>query len=62
MSRIVLLGGMLAILAAAGATTLTFMTIKPEGAPQQLVDLPEPVDPAILSTHLQKSPGEMALP
>jgi hypothetical protein len=56
MSRIVLLGGMLAILAAAGATTLTFMTIKPEGAPQQLVDLPEPVDPAILSTHLQSDP------
>ena len=41
MSRIVLLGGMLAILVAAGATTLRFITIKPEGAPQQLVDSPE---------------------
>jgi hypothetical protein len=62
MSRIVLLGGMLVVLAVAGATTLTFMTSKPEKAPQQLVDSPEPLDPSILHSFLQRSRAEMALP
>ena len=57
MYRIILFGGMLAILAAAGATTLSFMTIKPE-AIQELAAPAEPVDPAIL----QKLRSEGALP
>jgi hypothetical protein len=61
MYRIILLGGMLAILAAAATITSAFRTIKPE-APQQFVVSPEQVDPAILTTHLQKSRGEMVLP
>ena len=61
MHRIILLGGMLAILAAAGATTLSFMTIKPEAVVQRATPA-EPVDPAILRTHLQKLRTEGALP
>jgi hypothetical protein len=61
MYRIILLGGLFAILAAAVATTLAFKTIKPEAA-QQFVVSPAQVDPAILTTHLQKSRGEIALP
>jgi hypothetical protein len=53
---------MLAIQAAAGATTLTFMTIKPERATQQLVDSPEPLDPSILHCFLQRGRDAMALP
>jgi hypothetical protein len=52
MLKIILLLAMLAILAAAvGATTLT---LKP--ASQQ------PVDRAIVTTHLQKLRGQLALP
>jgi hypothetical protein len=61
MYRIILLAGMLAILAVAIATTSAFRTIKPEAA-QQFVVSPESVHSAILTTHLQKSRGEMALP
>jgi len=61
MSRIILLGGMLAILAAAGATTLAFKTIKPEVAQQRAAPA-EPIDPAILAEHLQHFREEMPLP
>jgi hypothetical protein len=61
MYRIILFSGTLAILAAAGATTLSFRTIKPE-AVEQLAAPVEPVDPAILTAHLQKLRGDGALP
>jgi len=61
MYRIILFSGTLAILAAAGATTLSFRTIKPE-AVEQLAAPAEPVDPAILTAHLQKLRGDGALP
>jgi hypothetical protein len=61
MSRIILLSGMLAVLAAAGATTLAFKTIKPE-AVQQGAAPDEPVNPAILKKHLQNMRHEMVLP
>ena len=54
MSRIVLLGGMLAVLAAAGATTLAFKSTQGRAARA------DPIDP--LAKHLQYMRGEMALP
>jgi hypothetical protein len=61
MSRIVLLSGMLAVLAAAGATTVALRTIKPETV--QPGSVPgEPVNPAILKKHLQNMRHEMVLP
>jgi len=64
MSRIILFGGMLALLAAAGATTLAFKTIKPEVVQHRaaLVAPAAPIDPAILHQHLQDLSTEMALP
>jgi hypothetical protein len=60
MSRI-LLGGMLAVLVAAGATILTFKLSKPVVA-QHHTDAAVPADPTILHKHLQNMPEEMALP
>jgi hypothetical protein len=54
MARLILLGGVLALLAV-GATTLGKVP-KPAAAHH------EPIDPAILATHLQTSAGEMAGP
>jgi hypothetical protein len=48
------LGGVLALLAV-GATTLAKV-------PKSAVAHHEPIDPAILATHLQTLTGEMALP
>jgi hypothetical protein len=61
MSRIIWLGGMLAILAAAGATTLAFITIKSEAVEQRAAS-GDPVDPAILTWHLRKLQEQMAFP
>jgi flagellar basal body-associated protein FliL len=61
MSRIILLSGILTVLVAAGATTLAFMPIKPE-AVQQRAAPAEPINPAILSTHLKNIRTEMTLP
>jgi hypothetical protein len=61
MPRIFLLGGMFAIVVAAGATTLALKVTRPEATSRGAVPA-EPVDPAILSKHLQKSPEEMTLP
>ena len=52
MCRIFLLGGMLATLLAAGATTVALKLTKPVIA-QQHTDAAVPVDPAILNKHLQ---------
>ena len=57
MSRITLLGGVFALVVAAGAT-LAFEISKPELAKQRSA----PDDPAILTTHLQNLRGELALP
>jgi len=54
MARLILLSGVLALLAV-GATTLAKI-------PKSAVAHHEPIDPAILATHLQTSTGEMALP
>jgi hypothetical protein len=54
MARFILLGGVLALLAV-GATTLVKVR-------KLAVAHHEPIDPAILATHLQTSTGEMALP
>jgi len=54
MARLILLGGVLALLAV-GATTLAKI-------PKSAVAHHKPIDPAILATHLQTSTGEMALP
>jgi hypothetical protein len=64
MSRIILLGGMLAVVAAAGATTLAFKITKPEVAQHRaaLVAPAAPIDPATLHQHLQDLSAEMALP
>jgi len=61
MSRIILFGGMLALLAAAGATSLAFTSIKPEAAPQRAAPA-EPIEPAIFTRHLQNLREDMALP
>jgi hypothetical protein len=55
MAKFILLGGVLALLAV-GATNLA-NTLKQAAAQHH-----EPIDPAILTTHLQRSSGEMALP
>ena len=54
MARFILLGGVRALLAV-GATTLAKV-------PKSAVAHHEPIDPAILTTHLQTSAGEMAVP
>jgi hypothetical protein len=62
MSRITLLGllgGMLAMLVAAGA--IAFEITRPEEARQSSA-LAEPIDAAILTTHLQNLREETALP
>jgi hypothetical protein len=56
MARFFLLGGVLVLLAV-GAITLAKVS-KPAAAQHHV----EPIDPAILTTHLQTSAGEMALP
>jgi hypothetical protein len=59
MSRIILLGGMLAaVLLSAGAGTLAIGITKLEASRQRSA----PADPAILTTHLQDLRGEIALP
>jgi hypothetical protein len=60
MSRIILFGGVLALLAAVGATTLAFRSIKSEVAQQHA--RAGPIEPAILTKHLQSLEAEMALP
>jgi flagellar basal body-associated protein FliL len=57
---IILLGGMLAMLVAAGATTIAYKITKPEIAQQRVVPA-GPVDPT-LTKHLRDSWEEMALP
>jgi hypothetical protein len=54
MARYILLGGVLALLAV-GATTLAKV-------PKPAVAHHEPIDPAILTTHLQTSAGDLAVP
>jgi len=54
MARFILLGGVLALLAV-GATTLAKV-------PKSAVAHHEPINPAILTTHLQTSAGEMPGP
>jgi len=61
MSRTSLLGGMLALLVAAGATTLALKLPKPVVAGQR-VDAAVPIDPAILNKHLRSLPEEMMMP
>jgi hypothetical protein len=59
MSRIILLGGIIAaVLLSAGATTIAVEITKLTGAYQR----PVPAAPAILKTHLQEFGGEIALP
>jgi hypothetical protein len=53
MAKFILLGGVLALLAV-GATIAKI--------PKPAVAHHEPIDPAILATHLQTSTGEMAVP
>jgi len=60
MSRISLLGGLVAALVAAGATTLALKLTKPVVA-QQHVDAAVPIDPAILNKHLRSLPEEMMM-
>jgi len=60
MSRIIIFGGMLALLAAVGATTLAFKSIKPEVAQPRA--RAGPIEPAIFTRHLQNLGAEMALP
>jgi len=57
MSRIILVGGMLAVLMSAGAAALAFEITKLEAAYQRSA----PADPAILTTHLQNLQGDIAL-
>jgi hypothetical protein len=62
MARIILFGGMLAMLVAFGATTLAFKTIKPpQSAPHRVA---KPIDPAMatLHEHLQNMREEMTRP
>jgi uncharacterized membrane protein YkgB len=60
MSKITLLGGVFALLVAAGAT-LAFEITTPELAKQRPAPA-KPVDPAIVIEHLQNIQGELALP
>jgi len=55
MARLILLGGVFALLAV-GAITIA--KVPKQAAAQHQA---EPIDPAILTTHLQRS-GEMVLP
>ena len=57
MAKFILLGGVLALLAV-GATNLAKIP-KPAAAQHHAA---EPIDPAILTEHLQKLRGEGALP
>ena len=57
---IILLGGMLAMLVAAGATAIAYKITKPEIGQQRVVPA-ELVDPT-LTKHLRDSWEEMALP
>ena len=61
MSKISLLGGMLAVLVAAGTMILTLKFTKPVVA-QHHTDAAVPIDPAILHKHLQNMREEMMLP
>ena len=61
MSRMSLLGGILAVLVAAGATTLALKLTKPVVA-QHHTDAAVPINPAILKKHLENMREEMALP
>jgi hypothetical protein len=56
-----LLGGTLAMLLAAGATTAALKLTKSVKA-QQHTDAGAPIDPAILNKHLQNMREEMMLP
>lgn len=60
MRRILLLGGLLAALVAAGATTAALKLTKPVIA-RQHADAAVPIDSAILNKHLQKM-EKMTLP
>ncbi len=60
MSRIILLGGVFALLVAAG-TTLAFEITTAEIAKQRSAAA-GPIDPAVLQEHLQTIRGEMAVP
>jgi hypothetical protein len=61
MRRIFLLGGLLATLVAAGATTAALKLTKPVTAGQH-ADAALPIDPAILNKHLKNMRDEMTLP
>ena len=61
MRRIFLLGGTLAALVAAGATTVALKLTKPVTA-QRHTGAASPIDPAILNKHLQDMREEMTLP
>ena len=61
MSRMSLLGGVLTLLLAAGATSLALKLTKPVVA-QQHTDAAVPIDPAILNKHLRSLPEEMMMP
>ena len=56
MARFILLGSVLALLAVG---SITLAKIPKQAAAQHHV---EPIDPAILTTYLQRSSGEMAVP
>jgi len=56
MSRIVILGGMLASLAAAGATTLAFKSIEPPEVARQRADPAEPIEPFLCWSKMPISP------
>jgi hypothetical protein len=55
LSRLIVFGGVLATLTV-GAITLTLFKLPKPAAAQQSID------PAILTTHLQKLRGDLALP
>jgi hypothetical protein len=61
MPRVSFLGGMLAVLVAAGATIFTLKLTKPVVA-QHHTDAAAPIDPAVLHKHLQNMRKEMTLP
>jgi hypothetical protein len=60
MSRIILLGGAVAMVVAVAATTLVFKVTKPQVA--QGAAPAETIDPVILTKHLQNIQEEMTLP
>jgi len=59
LSRMSLLGRVLTLLLAAGATTLPLKLTKPV---VQHTDAAVPIDPAILNKHLRSLPEEMMMP